>query len=66
VLRFLAEQISTNTYLNLMDQYQPVYQASHYNQLNRCITPSEYQHAVDLAHEVGLHRLDHRELRIHS
>ena len=60
ILRFLAEEISPNTYLNLMDQYRPAFKAKEYPSLNRPITPREYQNAVQLAHAAGLHRLDER------
>jgi len=60
IVSFLADEISTNTYLNLMDQYRPTYKADRYPKLNRRITSDEYRKAVDLAHEAGLFRLDHR------
>ena len=60
IIRFLAEEISPNTYLNLMDQYRPAFKAKEYPSLNRPITPREYQNAVQLAHAAGLHRLDER------
>ena len=59
VVRFLAEEISRDTYLNLMDQYRPEYLASRFPQLNRRITPQEYRHALELAQKAGLHRFDH-------
>jgi putative pyruvate formate lyase activating enzyme len=58
VVRFLAEEISPNTYLNLMDQYHPCFNARLYPRLVRSITPQEYQTAVHLAREAGLARLD--------
>ena len=58
VVRFLAEEISKDTYLNLMDQYRPAYNARQYSQLSRAITPMEYQAALDMARAVGLYRLD--------
>jgi putative pyruvate formate lyase activating enzyme len=58
-VRFLAN-LSTNTYLNIMDQYRPCYRAHALPQLDRRITSQEYQEAVDLALEAGLHRLDDR------
>ena len=61
IVRFLAEEISPNTYLNLMDQYSPAYRAAQFPELNRPITRQEYQHAVDLAHQAGLKRLDQRK-----
>ncbi len=62
VVRFLAEEISPNTYLNLMDQYRPAYHAREHPPLDRPITTAEYQHAVRLARAVGLTRLDQRRL----
>ncbi len=58
VVRFLAEKISKDTYLNLMDQYRPAFHAHNFPQLSRPITREEYQNALHLAHEVGLYRLD--------
>jgi len=64
IVRFLAEQISPNTYLNLMDQYRPAFNARQFPKLNRRITPQEYQAAISMAETVGLHRLDSRKLQI--
>ncbi len=58
VVQFLAEQISLNTYLNLMDQYRPAYRAEQFPELNRRLTREEYQQAIELAHRAGLYRLD--------
>ena len=54
VLKFLAEEISPNTYINLMDQYRPCYRASDYPELDRPITVAEYREALDLARKTGL------------
>jgi putative pyruvate formate lyase activating enzyme len=59
VVSFLGA-LSRDTYLNLMDQYRPCYQASELPPLDRRITRAEYLGAVRLAHETGLHRLDDR------
>ena len=64
VLAFLSEEISTNTYLNLMDQYYPCYRADEYPLLARPITRAEYQQALQLAHQYGLQRLDQRHARL--
>lgn len=64
ILRFLAREISPNTYINLMDQYRPAYSASYYPKLTRRISPSEFQEAVDLAAKEGLGRLDERKSRL--
>jgi putative pyruvate formate lyase activating enzyme len=59
IIRFLADEISRNTYLNLMDQYRPAFQAHHYPELNRLVAKQEFVEAVQLAHQAGLYRLDH-------
>ena len=64
VLAFLAEEISTNTYLNLMDQYHPCYRADEYPLLARPITRTEYNQALHLAYQYGLQRLDQRHARL--
>lgn len=57
VLRFLAEEISKNTHINIMDQYYPAHRAFRYEKLSRRITPGEYREAVSLAHSLGLENL---------
>ena len=58
IVKFIADEISTQTYLNLMAQYRPVYNASHYPKLNRHINASEFNKAVRMAKEAGLTNLD--------
>jgi putative pyruvate formate lyase activating enzyme len=58
VLRFVAEEISRNTYLNLMDQYRPCAEAHRHPPLDRRLRPQEYHAAVEFAHRHGLRRLD--------
>ncbi|MFZ5509645.1 MAG: radical SAM protein [Pseudomonadota bacterium] len=60
VLAFLAEEISRNTYLNLMDQYRPCYRANEFPEIARPITADEYRQALDAAARLGLNRLDRR------
>lgn len=57
VLRFLAEDLSLDTYLNVMAQYRPCYHAGTFPALCQRITPDEYQQAVATALSFGLHRL---------
>ncbi len=56
VIDFLVDEISPHTYLNLMDQYYPTYQAHRYPELARRITREEYQKAVEYALSRGIHR----------
>jgi putative pyruvate formate lyase activating enzyme len=58
VLAFLATEISTNTYLNLMDQYRPAYKAAEHPPLDRRLQPNEYHRALELAAQHGMQRLD--------
>lgn len=60
ILEFLAEKVSLDTYINIMDQYRPAYQAFRHPELNRRITQVEYQEVLDLAKSLGLERLDQR------
>ena len=65
IVKFLAQDISPNTYINLMDQYYPDYLVrqypDRYPELNRPITNQEHQIAIQQALDVGLHRLDRRK-----
>jgi putative pyruvate formate lyase activating enzyme len=61
VLAFLAREISTNTYLNLMDQYYPRYRADENPPLDRRLTTEEYHAAPQAAERHGLRRLDRRQ-----
>ena len=56
VVRFLAEEISKDTYLNVMDQYRPEYNACRFPELDRPLTGQEYAHALRLAVQAGLTR----------
>ena len=54
VLRFIAEEISPDTYVNVMAQYYPSHHAWDDPTLSRRITPQEYEAALSLAKEAGL------------
>ena len=58
VMRFIATEISKNTYINIMDQYRPCYKAFEHPPMNRRITNEEFEEAVRIAREDGLERLD--------
>ncbi|MCX7995237.1 MAG: radical SAM protein [candidate division WOR-3 bacterium] len=46
-LEFIANEISKDSFVNVMDQYYPAYNASRYPELNRRITPREYMSALE-------------------
>jgi putative pyruvate formate lyase activating enzyme len=56
VLRFIAEEISRDSYVNIMDQYHPAFKAPGIPGLARRIFSREYQRVIRLAEELGLHR----------
>ena len=58
VLRFIAEEVSTDTYVNLMDQYRPCYRANEVPELNRMLLSAEFEQALTKARHHGLTRLD--------
>ena len=60
ILAFLADEISSNTYLNLMDQYHPCYRADENPPLDRCLTTDEFNEALQLTKKYGITRLDQR------
>lgn len=62
IVRFLAG-LSQDTYVNVMAQYRPCFHANSLPPLDRPISAAEYQEAVDMALQGGLHRLDRRRPR---
>ena len=60
VMRFLAEEISTDTYVNLMPQYRPEGYAHRHQSINRPLLQDEYGEAIRIAQEEGIRRLDRR------
>jgi putative pyruvate formate lyase activating enzyme len=56
VLRFIAEEISVHSYVNIMDQYRPEYRAYEYSEINRRITHKEFMEAIQVAKRFHLHR----------
>ncbi len=58
VVSFLAQEVSTNTYLNIMAQYHPCYKAFDIPSIGRPLQRQEFNEAIELAHQQGLDRLD--------
>jgi len=57
VLRFIAEEVSPQTYVNVMGQYRPMYEAHDYAEIARPITRDEYNDAYLYARGLGLNLL---------
>jgi putative pyruvate formate lyase activating enzyme len=63
VMRWIARELSPTTYVNVMAQYYPAGKVSpgEYPEINRRLTPTEYERALDEARRAGLDRLDSRQ-----
>ena len=57
VMDFLAEQISVNTTINVMDQYRPCYKAFEHSKINRRPMVEEIESVRRYAIEKGLNIL---------
>ncbi len=60
-MRFLVDELSPDTYVNIMDQYQPCGDIKKFKELQRRITPEEFEEALETARTAGLNRLESRE-----
>lgn len=58
IMKFIAGQISTNSYVNIMPQYRPCGELSNTQELNRHLEGNEFQQALEMAKEEGITRLD--------
>lgn len=57
IMKFIAEEISKDTYINIMEQYRPYYKAIGDPVIGRRITSEEYRQAVEIARKYGLRRI---------
>jgi len=57
VLKFIAEEISKKSYVNVMRQYRPEHKAMDYPAISRQLTHQEYADALKWAKNYGLTRL---------
>jgi putative pyruvate formate lyase activating enzyme len=58
ILEWIAENLPKDTYVNIMEQYTPLYKAYDYPDISRRITSEEYNEVVDKAKEMGLTNLE--------
>jgi putative pyruvate formate lyase activating enzyme len=67
IMRWIAGNLSPDTYVNVMDQYYPAHKAEtepRFAEINRGITDVEFCRALDLARRAGLWRFDTRWRRV--
>jgi len=57
-VQWVAKELSTKTYVNIMAQYHPMHKAFDYPEISRRITRNEWQQALQWAREAGLENLD--------
>jgi len=62
IMHFLADTLSSDTYVNIMDQYYPAAKVSteRYPELNRAVNRNEKRQAFAAARAAGLWRFDRR------
>ena len=58
IMNFISNEVSRDTYVNIMNQYHPCYKASQIPSLNRRISSTEFCEALSLAQEAGIKRMD--------
>ncbi len=58
IMKFIAEDISLNSCVNVMAQYHPCYKAFQIPQLARPLSKQEFLEAIELAKRAGLNRID--------
>ncbi|MGD9182046.1 MAG: radical SAM protein [Desulfobacterales bacterium] len=58
IMRFIAREISTHSYVNLMSQYRPCGRAAEVKGLNAFLSPADFQTALQEAKTEGITRLD--------
>jgi putative pyruvate formate lyase activating enzyme len=56
LMHFIATEVSTHSYVNVMSQFRPEYETSSYPELNRAITHQEGREAIANAINEGLYR----------
>lgn len=54
VIRWIAQNLPKDTYVNLMSQYTPVFKAHQYPEIARRITAQEYRDVIAFARNAGL------------
>ena len=54
ILDFIAREISSNAYVNVMDQYRPMYRAREFPEIARRIRSDEYLSVLKHARKLGL------------
>ena len=54
IMRFIAEDLSRDTYISLMSQYLPYHRAAEFKEINRRLMLKEYEEAKGIMVKYGL------------
>lgn len=58
IIDFIADEVSENTFINIMQQYRPTYKANDFPEINRPITHREFTTVCEYAEKRGLRLAD--------
>ena len=64
VLKWIAENLPKDTYVNVMSQYFPTYKAFEYSEIARRLSRAEYAEALEWGREFGLTRVQKQPFRL--
>lgn len=54
ILRFVREEIGSDTFVSVMGQYFPAYRAAEFPEIDRSVTRREYDRVLDFFSQIGL------------
>ncbi len=54
IMKYISNELSKNTYVNIMSQYYPSYKAYEYEEISKKISKEEFEYAIEAAKSVGL------------
>jgi len=54
IIRFIAQELSPDSYVSLMSQYRPCYQANKFKEISRRLRAEEYEEAKEAMQKYGL------------
>lgn len=58
VMKWIADSLPKDTFVNIMSQYRPMYKADEYPKINRRIYRGEYEKVINYAKNIGLTNLE--------
>lgn len=56
IMKYISSSLSKDSYVNIMDQYRPEFDAFNFPQIARKVSTAEFDEVIEFANEMGLHR----------